>query len=61
VALTYRFAPGLVFDWAFGWLQADNALAHRWVNAPYSTSVPNQKDIGVNDVAITTARVRFSF
>jgi hypothetical protein len=63
VALTYSLAPGLVFDWAFGYLQADSALAHRYVMSPYNApgGAPVHKDIGVQPVAITTARVRFSF
>jgi hypothetical protein len=63
VALTYSLAPGLVFDWAFGYLQADSALAHRAVLSQYNAGAgaPIPKDIGVNPVAITTARVRFSF
>src|SRR5215470_13504212 len=61
--LTYRFAPGLVFDWAFGYLKAGNALSHRYVASDYNAGagLPVRKDIGVNDVAISTARVRFSF
>jgi len=63
VALTYSLAPGLVFDWAFGYLQADSALAHRAVQSQYNAGAgtPVHKDIGVQPVAITTARVRFSF
>ena len=62
LALTYRFAPGLTFDWAAGYLMSDNALAHRFVGADYSAAAPPaRKDIGVQPVAITTARVRFSF
>jgi hypothetical protein len=63
VALTYSLAPGLVFDWAFGYLQADSALAHRAVFSPYNAGAgaPISKDIGVNPVAISTARIRFSF
>jgi len=61
LALTYRFAPGLVFDWAAGYLMSDNALAHRFIGADYSAQAPVRRDIGVNPVAITTARVRFSF
>ena len=63
VALTYSLAPGLVFDWAFGYLQADSALAHRAVLSQYNAGAgaPIPKDIGVNPVAISTARVRFSF
>jgi hypothetical protein len=52
-----------VFDWAFGYLQADSALAHRYVMSPYNApgGAPVHKDIGVQPVVITTARVRFSF
>jgi hypothetical protein len=60
-SLTYRFAPGLAFDWAVGYLFSGNALAHRWVGADYGTIAPNPRDIGVSDIIITTARVRFSF
>ena len=62
VALTYRFAPGLVFDWAFGYMMADNAMAHRFQAADYSAAAPPaRKDIGVQPIAISSARVRFSF
>ena len=61
LSLTYRFAPGLQFDWAAGYMMADNALAHRYVNADYNTQAPVRRDIGINPIAITTARVRFSF
>jgi hypothetical protein len=63
VALTYRFAPGLVLDWAFGYMQTDSAMSHRYIGASYSAAAgrPVGKDIGVSDIAITTARVRFSF
>jgi hypothetical protein len=62
VALTYRFAPGLVFDFAAGYMKAGNALAHRFQSADYSAAAPpTRKDIGVNDIAIVTSRVRFSF
>jgi len=50
-----------VFDWAAGYLMSDNALAHRFIGADYSAQAPVRRDIGVNPVAITTARVRFSF
>ena len=60
-SLTYRFAPGLAFDWAVGYLFAGNALVHRWVGADYGVIGPNPRDIGVSDVILTTARVRFSF
>jgi hypothetical protein len=62
-ALTYRFAPGLAFDWAIGYLKAGNGLSHRYFAGPYDAGagVPVRKDIGVEDIAIMTARVRFSF
>jgi hypothetical protein len=63
LAVTYSLAPGLVLDWAFGYLQADSALAHRAVGSQYNAGagLPVHKDIGVNPVAISTARIRFSF
>ncbi len=63
IALTYRFAPGLVFDWAFAYMMADSALSHRYVASQYNAGagIPVVKDIGVSDIAISTARVRFSF
>jgi hypothetical protein len=62
LALTYRFAPGLVFDLAAGYMKAGNALAHRFQSAEYSAAAPpSRKDIGVSDIAIVTSRVRFSF
>jgi hypothetical protein len=62
LALTYRFAPGLVFDWAAGYMMTDNALSHRFLGADYSAAAPpNRKDIGIQPIAISTARVRFSF
>jgi len=63
LSLTYRFAPGLTFDWAFGYMMTDSAMSHRYVNSDYNTGsgAPVKKDIGVSDIAITTARVRFSF
>jgi hypothetical protein len=63
VALTYSLAPGLVFDWAFAYLQADSALAHRYVGSQYNAGAgaPVRKDIGVQPAAISTARIRFSF
>ncbi len=60
-ALTYRFAPGLAFDWQVGYLFSGNALVHRWVGADYGVIAPNPRDIGVSDVIIMAARVRFSF
>jgi hypothetical protein len=63
LALTYRFAPGLVFDWAFGYMFTDSAMSHRYVGSDYNAGagLPVRKDIGVSDIAISTARVRFSF
>ena len=63
LALTYRFAPGLTFDWAAGYMMTDSALAHRYVGSDYNAGAgaPVRKDIGVQPIAITTARVRFSF
>jgi len=63
VTLTYSMAPGLVFDWAFGYLQSDSALAHRYVTSQYNSGagLPVRRDIGVNPIAIATGRVRFSF
>jgi hypothetical protein len=62
LALTYRFAPGLVLDWAAGYMMTDSALSHRFIGADYSAAAPPaRKDIGVQPIAITTARVRFSF
>jgi hypothetical protein len=63
ISLTYRFAPGLVFEWAAGYMKAGPALSHRYVASDYNAGagIPVRKDIGVNDIAISTARVRFSF
>src|SRR6266478_2037255 len=63
LSLTYRFAPGLVFEWAAGYMKAGPALSHRYVASDYNAGAgtPVRKDIGVNDIAISTARVRFSF
>jgi len=63
VALTYSLAPGLVLDWAFGYLQSDSAMAHRYVFSQYNAGAgtPVRKDIGVQPQAISTARIRFSF
>jgi hypothetical protein len=62
LSATYRFAPGLALDLAGGYLFAGNALAHRHLGAGYSLAAPpNRKDIGVSDVMIGTARVRYQF
>lgn len=60
-ALTYRFAPGLAFDLAAGYLFAGNALGHRFVPTSYAVTAPSSKDGMVNDVIITSARVRYQF
>jgi hypothetical protein len=61
-SLTYRFAPGLAFDLAGGYLFAGPALGHRYLAAPYSAANPPvTKDVGVEDVQIVTARVRYQF
>jgi hypothetical protein len=60
--LQWKFADGLTFDWAVGWLLAGGALGHRHLGGDYSASnPPNQKDKEVNDVIISTARVRYVF
>jgi hypothetical protein len=63
LSLTYRFAPGLVFEWAFGYMQVGPAMSHRFVASDYNAGagIPVQKDIGTQPIAISTARVRFSF
>jgi hypothetical protein len=63
LGLTYSLAPRLVFDWAFGYMQADSAMAHRYVGSQYNAGagLPVRKDIGVEPIAIATGRVRFSF
>jgi hypothetical protein len=61
-SLTWRFAPGLAFDWAIGYLFAGNGLGHRFVGAQYGAAAPpTPKDIGVSDVITSTARVRYTF
>ena len=52
VSMTYRFAPGVTFDLAGGYLFAGDALGY--ASARSSTSDPE-------NVAIGTARVRFAF
>jgi len=70
--LQWKFADGLTFDWAIGYLFAGGALGHRTVGSTYqstpgpvfvgeSGTLPNSKDKEVNDVIITTARVRYVF
>jgi hypothetical protein len=60
-SLTYRFAPGLTLDWAAGYLFTGGAFGHRLPAVGYGTIAPTPKDIGVNDVILTTARVRYQF
>jgi hypothetical protein len=52
LGVTYRFAPGVTFDLAGGYLFAGDALGY--TSARASTKDPE-------DVALATARVRFSF
>jgi hypothetical protein len=52
LSMTYRFAPGVTFDLAGGYLFAGDALGY--TSARGSTNDPA-------DVAIGTARVRFAF
>jgi len=68
--MTWRFVPGISFDWTVGYLFAGGALAHRHTTSPYceagkvnsaSCQPPDQKDGKVNDIFISTARVRFTF
>ena len=71
--MTWRFAPGLALDVAAGYLFSGGALGHRTVALPYCDggsqatasngpcAIPNPKDYVINNVFITTARVRFTF
>jgi len=66
--MTWRFAPGLAFDVAAGYLFAGAAYGHRYVAVPYCSNgvttgcaPQGPKDQKVNDVFISTARVRFTF
>jgi len=63
IGLTYRFAPGLAFDFSAGYMFAGPALTHRYVGSQYDAGAgaPVRKDIGVNDIVLVTSRVRFSF
>jgi len=71
LSATYRFAPGIAFDIAGGYLLAGDALQHavtaaccngvRTNTAPIGgVSGRGSKD-GVDDVLIGTARIRYSF
>jgi hypothetical protein len=60
--LQWKFADGLTFDWAVGWLLAGGALSHRALSGDYSAALPPvPKDKEANDVIISTARVRYVF
>jgi hypothetical protein len=61
VSATYRFAPGVTFDLAGGYLFAGDAL--KFVSTHGSASVPfgGPSSSDPQDVAIGTARVRFAF
>jgi len=59
--LQWKFADGLTFDYAVGYLFAGAALGHRLPTASYNVIAPGPKDGQVNDVIITTARVRYVF
>ncbi len=67
VLMSYRFAPGVTLDVAGGYLWAGPALNHRHIGGSYvgsglaGSQPPGPKDIGVNDVMIGTARVRYTF
>jgi hypothetical protein len=62
LALTWRFADGLAFDLAGGYLFAGKALGHRLIGSGYSAANPAiPKDRMADDVMIGTARVRYTF
>ena len=56
-------SAGRCFTQSAGYLMADSAFSHRYIGSDYNagSGAPVGKDIGVQPVAITTARVRFSF
>jgi hypothetical protein len=63
--LTYRFAPGLAFDLAGGYLFAGDAITHAITTGCCNgvrggISGRGGKD-GVNDISVATARIRYSF
>ena len=62
-ALTYSLVSGLVFDWRFAYFQSASAMTHRYIGSQYNAGAvtPVRRDIGVQPVAISTARIRFSF
>jgi hypothetical protein len=61
LSATYRFAPGVTFDLAGGYLFAGDALkfvsTHGSANVPFGGTSSSDPD----DVKIVTARVRFAF
>jgi hypothetical protein len=65
LAATYRFAPGIAFDIAGGYLFAGEALSHAntagCCNGVGGAVRGRGDKSGVNDVIIGTARVRYSF
>ena len=52
-----------MFDWRFAYFQSDSAMTHRYIGSQYNAGAvtPVRRDIGVQPVAISTARIRFSF
>jgi hypothetical protein len=58
LSTTYRFAPGVAFDLATGYLFAGDALAHAGTAAFPSPGIGADDP---NNVFIATSRVRFSF
>jgi hypothetical protein len=67
IGLTYRFAPGLAFDLAGGYLFSGDALGHALTTGCCNggatrggISGRGGKD-GVDDISVATARVRYSF
>jgi len=68
--MSWKFAPGISFDVTGGYMFAGPALGHRHTTAVYceagkvnaaNCQPPDQKDGKVNDIIITTARLRFTF
>lgn len=61
LSATYRFAPGVTFDLAGGWLKAGDAL--KFVSTHGSAAVPfgGPSSSRPDDVVTGTARVRFAF
>jgi len=63
LSATYRFAPGIAFDVAGGYLFAGDALSHasQPTQAFIATPTGRGSKDGVDDVIIGTARIRYSF